>query len=209
MRQMVVGMLAAAALSFSGEASAQSTAGPAGLREVALSVGPARLWHGDDGLGSGMTLGGAVTIPVWSRLAIKVDAHRTFGPEPGERSCSSFPTIPCSGVGHYGVRDLVIWSGNGVYYFPGQRVQPYISGGLDVLHFEFLSDVTFTGGGQARITESEQDHTTMGISLGAGLRVPVGSRITITPEVKMYDGTILAGANLTQFRTSVAVGYRW
>lgn len=166
MRYTLAVMLFGAALAFPETAAAQSQAGTTGRREVAFSLGPASVWHGDDGLGSGLTMGGAVTIPVVSRLAIKVDAHRTFGPEPRERSCSSFPTIPCSGVGHYGVRDLVIWSANGVYHFPAQRVQPYISAGLDVLHFTFLSDITFTGGGQARITESKQESTTMGISLG-------------------------------------------
>jgi hypothetical protein len=88
-------------------------------------------------------------------------------------------------------------------------VQPFLLAGLDVLHFTFLSDVTFFGGEQVRITEFENTHTTMGIAVGGGVRIPIGTRFAVTPEVTIYDGTILAGANLTQMRTSVSFGYGW
>jgi hypothetical protein len=39
--------------------------------------------------------------------------------------------------------------------------------------------------------------------------VPIGQRLIITPEFRIYDGTMLAGANLGQMRTSVAIGYGW
>jgi hypothetical protein len=39
------------------------------------------------------------------------------------------------------------------------------------------------------------------------LRYP-GPRLFVTPEIGIYDGTVLAGINLTQVRTSVAIGYR-
>lgn len=198
--------LTALLMSVPGLASAQGF--NSGGRDVAVSLGPAYLSHGDDVLGWGSTLGASITIPVVERFAIRLDAHRSFGPDLQERSCASF-TGPCTGIGHYGARNLTIWSASGVYYFAPSGVQPFLVGGLDVLHFTFFSDVTFVGGEQVRITEFTQKHTTMGVAVGGGVRVPIGSRFAVTPEVTIYDGTILAGANLTQVRTAVSFGYRW
>jgi hypothetical protein len=193
-------------MSVPGLASAQ---GPnAGGRDIAVSLGPAYLSHGDDSLGWGSTIGASITIPVVDRFAVRLDAHRSFGPELEERSCASV-TVPCTGIGHYGARDLTIWSASGVYYFAPSGVQPFLLGGVDVLHFTFLSDVTYGGGEQVRISEFTQKHTTMGIAVGGGVRIPIGSRFAVTPELTIYDGTILAGANLTQVRTAVSFGYRW
>jgi hypothetical protein len=177
-------------------------------REVAVTVGPAYLSHGDSPLGWGSTVGVSAAFPIWRRLAVRVDAHRSFGPELNEHSCASYDR-PCTGIGRSGARDLTIWSGSAMYYFQPSGVQAFVRGGVDVLHFAFLSTVTFVGGPQVRITEEENKYTTMGILLGGGVRIPIGSRFVVRPEVTIYDGTILAGTNLTQVRTSVAFGYRW
>ena len=208
--RLTLGVMAViAALALPDAAAAQSGRGISAVREVSLAVGLGRLSHGDDALGTGLTFGGALTMPVMKRLAVRVDAHRSYGPDLKERSCVSFPSSNCTGVGRYGVRGLTIWSGSGVYYFSPSGVQPYIVGGLDVLHFTFFSDVTYFGGGQVRITDFEGHDTTMGIALGGGVRVAVGRRFAVLPEVMIYDGTMLSGANLAQLRTSVAVGYRF
>jgi opacity protein-like surface antigen len=208
-RPMLVVMALIAALALSQPAAAQSGSGANDIREASFSIGSGRLSHGDDPLGSGLTLGGALTIPVMRRFAVRIDGHRSLGPNLNERSCASFPTSPCTGVGRYGVRGLTIWSATGVYYFSPGRAQPYVTGGLDVLDFTFVSDVTTFRGGQVTITDFEQQNTTMGITLGGGVRVAVGRRLSVTPEVRIYDGTILSGANLAQLRASIGVGYRF
>lgn len=208
MRHGCVTVLIGLALSIPGAVHAQTGAQAGRLREVALSVGPGNLSHGDDRLGWGGTLGGSVTIPITARFAISVDAHRSYGPEPGEQPCG-IVNVVCTGVGHHGVRRLTIWSGNGIYYFSSAGVRPYVVGGLNVLHFTFISGVTTVRGAQATITELERDDITMGIAVGGGVRIPLGPRLSVAPEVRIHDGTMLAGANLTQLRTSVSVGYRW
>jgi len=208
MRHACVSVLIGLALSISGTVHAQTGPQAGGLREVALSVGLGNLSHGDDRLGWGGTLGGSVTIPIAARFAISVDAQRSVGPEPREQLCG-IVNVVCAGVGHFGVRSLTIWSGNGIYYFSSAGVRPYVVGGLNVLHFTFISDVTTVRGAQATITEFEREDTTMGVAVGGGVRVPLGQRLSVSPEVRIHDGTMLAGANLTQVRTSVSVGYRW
>lgn len=209
MREMVIGMAVIAAFALPQTVAAQSGSGATGTREISFSVGHGKLSHGDDGLGSGLTLGGALTIPLMPRFALRIDGHRSDGPDLNERSCVSFPTSPCTGIGRSGVRGLTIWSASGVYYFSPAGVQPYVSGGLDVLHFTFFSDVTTFREGQVTITDFEHQDTTMGVTFGGGVRIPIGRRIAVTPEIKVYDGTMLAGANLAQLRTSIGVGYRW
>jgi hypothetical protein len=210
MRNSSIVFLGAVLLMMPGAASSQPASGSSTGREVAVSVGPAYLSHGDDPLGWGSTVGASITIPIVQRLAVRLDAQRAFGPKLEERTCASVSVSrPCTGSGHYGARDLTIWSATSVYHFRPSGVQPFVLGGLDVLHFTFLSDITFLAGDQVRITEAETRHTTMGIAVGGGVRVPVGNRFAITPELTLYDGTILAGANLTQVRTSLSFGYRW
>ena len=153
MRHACVTVLIGLALSIPGAVHAQTGSQAGGLREVALSVGLGNLSHGDDRLGWGGTLGGSVTIPIAARFAISVDAHRSYGPEPREQLCG-IVNVVCTGVGHHGVRNLTIWSGNGIYYFSSAGVRPYVVGGLNVLHFTFISDVTTVRGAQATITES-------------------------------------------------------
>ena len=58
-------------------------------------------------------------------------------------------------------------------------------------------------------TDYEQQDTTLGVTFGGGVRIPVWRRINLTPEIKIYDGTMLSGANLAQLHTSIAAGYRW
>lgn len=206
-RTVIAAALLAVFLVTSGTADAQTQATER-PREVALSVGAARLWHGDDVLGSGTTLGGEFKVHVLPRLAVRIEGHESFGPDLQEWSCAR-ETLPCSGIAHTGVRDLIIWSGNALYYFGSGTVRAFAVGGLDVLHFTVTSSVTTVRNGRVTITEIERTDTTMGVTFGGGVRVPVGGRISITPEVKIYDGTLLAGANLSQLRTSLAVGYRW
>ena len=208
MRHAYVTVLIGLALSIPGAVHAQTSSQAGGLREVALSIGRGNLSHGDDRLGWGGTLGGSVTIPIAARFAISVDGHRSYGPEPREQLCG-IVNVVCTGVGRHGLRNLTIWSGNGIYYFSSAGVRPYVVGGLNVLHFTFISDVTTVRGAQATISEFEREDITMGIAVGGGVRVPLGQRLSVSPEVRIHDGTMLAGANLTQLRTSVSVGYHW
>src|SRR5688572_8941130 len=100
MRWTFLAVSTAVILAVATPAAAQIAAGEPVAPEVAVSVGIGGLWNGGSSLGSGSTLGAAAILPVWRRLAIRVDAHRSFGPEPEERTCASFPSLPCSGSSH-------------------------------------------------------------------------------------------------------------
>jgi hypothetical protein len=178
------------------------------MGEASVSVGSGFLSNGDDYLGDGLTLGASASIPIGRRVSIRIEGHRSFGPPLDERTCAAY-TTPCVGAGRGGIRDLTIWTGGLVYYFSSSGVQPFVLGGWDVLHFTAFSDVTYLGSVPIRITDIERTDTTMGVVIGAGVRVPAGPRLFVTPEIGIYDGTVLAGVNLTQVRTSVAIGYRW
>jgi hypothetical protein len=58
-------------------------------------------------------------------------------------------------------------------------------------------------------SETETHDTGSGVTAGAGLSIRAGDRMVITPQLRIYDGSVLGRANLTVMRTSVAVGYRW
>lgn len=204
MHRFLPSVLTVAVLSVPAAAAAQ---GNTALRDVSLSLGVGPLNHGDHGLGHGGSIGGSLTVPVLGPLAVRFDAYRNLGPEPREQPCAV--NIPCVGAARNGVQNMNVVAGSAIYYFGSGRVRPFVTGGLDVFHFKSIASVTTIGNNQATMSEFESADTTMGITVGAGVRVPVGERVVVTPEFRIYDGTMLAGANLGQVRTSVAVGYRW
>ena len=173
---MLVVTAVVAALALPQPAAAQSSSGAGGIREVSFSIGRGRLSHGDDPLGSGLTLGGAVTIPVMRRFAVRVDGHRSVRAGPEGAILRVVPDVAVHG--HRPLRrsrpDDLVGEAASTTSRPAVR-NPTSSGGLDVLHFTFLSDVTTFRSGQVTITDFEQQHTTMGITLGGGVRVPWGA----------------------------------
>jgi hypothetical protein len=209
MRSFLLSLTAAAAMMAVPAIAAAQAPGPAPLlRDVSLSVGTGPLSHGDHNLGRADSIGGSMTWPIFRNLAARIDVFRNLGPEPREQACGVV-NVSCTGVGHNGVRNMTVAAGGAVYYFGSETVRPFVAGGLDLFHFTSVSSVTTIRGGQATITEFAESDTTMGITVGAGLRISAGARLVITPEIRIYDGTMLAGTNLGQVRTSVAIGYRW
>jgi len=208
MNRFLPSLLTAAALAVPAAASAQGALAERRPGDVSVSLGVGTLNHGDHGLGHGGSVGGSLTVPVFKNLAARFDAYHNLGPEPREQACG-LSNVTCVGVARNGVQSMNVVAGSAIYYFGSDRIRPFVSGGLDVFHFKFIASVATIRDNQATMSELESTDTTMGVTLGAGVRVPIGERLVVTPEFRIYDGTMLAGANLGQMRTSVAIGYRW
>ena len=57
----------------------------------------------------------------------------------------------------------------------------------------------------------QADETDRGVSLGfgGGVRIPIGGRLSLRPEIRIVDSTIRSRSNLSLIQMAVAVGYRW
>jgi hypothetical protein len=207
MRSFLISLSAAAVVLIAPPlASAQAPGAPRPMRDVSVTLGTGPVSHGDRSLGRAGSIGGSLTVPIVGHLGARFEGYGNFGPDPRQQPCG-LVGVTCTGIGRNGVQNMIVAAGSALYYFGSQSVHPFVIGGFDVFNFNFLSSVTYAS--QAVITEIARHHTTMGFTAGGGVWVPVGERLVITPEIRLYDGSMLAGANLGQLRVSVAVGYRW
>jgi opacity protein-like surface antigen len=147
-----------------------------------------------------------------SRLGFEFEVDRTLGLTPAPAPCGIvINKVPatCVGDAHDGIRSAAIASVSAQYQFKGERVRPYLIGGLGVLHSNSVWSRADVKGTQVTLTEQEQSDTGFGPDLGAGLRIAPARNVVIRPEIRWLDASWISQANLAVTRISVRAGYSW
>jgi hypothetical protein len=177
--------------------------------EIGASIAATRVFRVEDqsfgtGTGPGIDFGWRVSRSV----TIGAEVNRVSGLSPDVVTCAGLVAASCSGRAREGVLTATILSVTAAWRLgaPGS-VQPYILGGLDVLWSRNVSSVTFAGPDAATIVEQEASDRGVGPTVGVGVRIPVGARVVLRPEWRLYDGSLLGAANLAAMRTSFIVAY--
>jgi len=112
-----------------------------------------------------------------------------------------------------------LFAANVLYHFRGRtRVQPYIVGGLGVLHVNYTQrcvDCVFdwdpaTGEWVSRgVSEWQERGTKAGFTFGGGAKIAIQRHLSIRPEFLLTDTTAGSGYNwgLLQWRVGVGVHF--
>jgi opacity protein-like surface antigen len=179
--------------------------------EVSGSVAAAHVFRiEDESFGTALNAGMSFEWRALPSLGVGAEVNRVTGLEPDAIDCNAVPGVSCTGTGREGVLSATLMSVTAAWHFgASRRAQPYLIGGMNVVWSRTLSSVTFGSGSVRTISEIEQHDRGMGITAGVGVRVPVGDRVIIRPEWRIYDGSLMGRANLSIMRTSVAIGYGW
>jgi hypothetical protein len=213
-----------------GDATQSSSQPPARVRlrpEVFVSIGRAQL-HASESASPGWTnLGAGITLPLSRRVATQVEFNQMVGLSletiSGFRQvvdcrgtvCVSGPRVPYEA--HQGTSSMRSASGNLVYYFSDKRLQPFVSGGVGVI---WQRGVWYWSGDSLRPAQEQAFHkASLSIPLGAGIRISIPGRISVTPEVR-YQSARFKLPHLPPgegewtyhrdvVRLSIAAGYQW
>jgi opacity protein-like surface antigen len=188
-----------------------SAAQPRPRIEVSGSAAATKVFRVEDqSFGTTFGPGAALEWRVLRNLGLGLEVNRATGLENRVVGCGGPPGTVCVGTAREGVLSTTLMSVTAAWYFEGSPyLQPYVVGGLDVMWSRTLSSITFARDDVRTISEFEQSDRGMGVTAGAGVRIPVGLGVFVRPEWRVYDGSLLGRANLSAMRTSVAVGYRW
>jgi hypothetical protein len=163
---------------------------------------------GDNYSDTGMTVGAGQVFRIHRRVGIGFDAERIMKLAPSAVPCG---LASCSGSAVEGVWSASHISFNVLYYIPGSGgATPFILGGIGMLQSRSARAVTFAGANEGLIVQ-QADETDRGVSLGVGggVRIPIGRRLSLRPEIRVVDSTIRSRSNLSLIQTAVAFGYHW
>jgi hypothetical protein len=72
-----------------------------------------------------------------------------------------------------------------------------------------FNSMAIARGDVVELRELTSESTGVGPNFGIGLRASLTRRLSIRPEMRLYDATALSPANLSQLRLSVGIGYAW
>lgn len=156
--------------------------------EIFGTIGYGRLGDDEGTLGDGLSFGGGIGYPIFSRVGVElaVDAmnySRGFG----------------TGARFEG--ETLTLFGNVLYHFPGGNVRPYVLGGAGLLHSTRRSEFRFEGG----VERFEFTDDRWAGNFGAGVKIAISQRIALRPEFRLLIGK--GFMNILQGSTSVV--YYW
>jgi hypothetical protein len=163
---------------------------------------------GDNYSDSGMTFGAGQVFRIYRRLGVGFEAERMTNLQPSAVRCG---LVSCSGSAVEGVRSASLISFNAVYYISTTgRAAPFVLGSIGVLQSRSANAITFASANQGVIVQ-QPDETDRGVAIGfgGGVRIPLGGRLSLRPEIRLVDSTIRSRNNLSLIQTAVAVGYHW
>jgi opacity protein-like surface antigen len=208
MRPTVVAMVATLTSFSPGIIWAQAS--PPLTAEASIGVGLGHVFrYEDQGFGDRLNAGGSASIVHRSRFAFELEGNRTRELSPVPTPCG-IVGVTCVGVGHDGPRSVMSVSANLQYRFrSGQRIQPYVLAGLGVMRSTSAHSITRVSGTQAIVAEDESRDTGFGPDLGAGIRVRLSKTISISPEIRWLDASLLSRENLAVTRVTIRAAYAW
>ena len=173
-----------------------------------VALGSLRIF-GSNYSDSGTNLGAGIEFRAHRRFGIEFEVDRMMNVHPPSVPCGL--NVPCVGAGVEGARSALHWSNNFLYYFPTSLgVEPYLLGGVGMLHSRSARAATFAGATEARIVQlSDTGDRGVSIGFGGGLRIPLGDRLSLRPELRLYDSSLRSRSNLGLGQFGVGLGVRW
>ena len=194
-------------LAFAGAAWAQPS-GDRGSGEVFASLASAHIFRAEDrSFGNPIDIGGGVRLPIARRIGIEVEVNRALGLQAAPARCGILGG--CEGTAREGVLDATLATANVYVRFPHGRVEPFLIGGVGGLWTTSVNSLTRMRDGVGVMSEMEQRDAGLAIAFGGGADVRLTRRLSVRPEVRVYDSTAMSRTNLAVIRTAVGVGYRW
>lgn len=189
--------------------SAQDTPARPWTMEVSAAAGLGHVFRFEDQTyGDRVNAGGGIAIVHRSGFSFEIAADRTFGLEPPATPCGLVDRT-CTGSGHDGPTKAVAASIGVQYRFTRRRFQPYLIAGFGILWTESLHSLTDARMNPAVISESASSDRGFGPDLGAGLRIVLGRGVTIGPELRWLDASVMSRENLGVTRLSLRLARQW
>ncbi len=213
MRPLSIFLAAIAVVAISaGSAAAQSTPS-SWTREVSAGVGLGHVFRFDDRtFGNRPNVSAGVRLTHRTRLGVDVELNRTLGLSPSPAPCAivinNVPAV-CVGSAHDGVTSATIASVGVRYQFTAGKVRPYVTAGVGMLRSTSVWSTARVSGDRVILTEDAMSETGFGPDLGAGLRIPLGSHMSISPEVRWLEASWRSPLNLAVTRATVKWAYSW
>ena len=162
--------------------------------EVFGSAGYGATYDDEGGIGRGLDIGAGFGVRPIGRLGFEGSVNRI----------SHLREFAFNGVRFEGTG--VFASANALYHFSDSKAQPYVIGGIGVLHHEDRS----SGLGPARPPRSGSGFS---YNFGAGLKLFVSKRVSVRPEFRVFIGDLGKSAGteppFSLLRGSVGIGYHW
>lgn len=158
-------------------------------------------------LGNRLNVAGGAGVRLSNRLGIQFEVNRMAGLTPAAVPCNV--GVPCTGSGREGTLSATTFSGDFLYHFSDSTLQPYVIGGVGLTSSRNVHATIVVQGNQATIIEAESSDTGLALNGGVGVRLFVVPRVSVRPEIRLYNSNTFSEENLSLFRVSVGVGYHW
>ena len=176
--------------------------------EVFASLASAHIFRADDrSFGSPPNIGSGVRVPVGRRIGVEVEVNRALGLHADTARCGILGG--CEGSAREGLLDATLATANLYVRFPRGRVEPFLVGGVGGLWTTSVNSLTMMRGGVGVMSEVKESDAGLAIGFGGGADVRLTDRLSVRPEVRIYDSTAMSRTNLAVIRTAVGIGYRW
>ena len=162
--------------------------------EVFGSAGYGATSDDEGGVGRGLDVGAGFGVRATRKLVFEGSANRI----------SHLREFAFSGVRFEGTG--LFACANALYHSSDSKVQPYVIGGIGVLHHEDRS----SGLGPPRPPLSASGSA---YNFGAGVKVFLNKHVSLRPEVRVFVGDLGNGGGteppFSLLRGSVGIGYHW
>ena len=162
--------------------------------EVFGSAGYGVTYDDEGGVGGGLDIG----------AGFGVRATRKLGFEGSVNRISHLREFAVSGVRFDGTS--VFACANALYHFSDSKVQPYVIGGIGVLHHQDRS----SGFG---LSGSPLSASGFAYNFGAGVKVFLSKHVSLRPEFRVFIGDLGKGGGteppVSAARGAVGLGYHW
>jgi len=172
------------------------------------TAGVANLYRTEDqSFGTTLNVGAGFGIE-WKRLGLDAELHRTIGLSPRAVQCA-IGNVPCLGSAREGFLEATMLSGNVSYFFGRSRVRPYVTGSVGVLWTDSVNSLTIASSTAATLSEFREQDTSLALSLGFGVDLPLLTALSLRPEFRTYSSVAMSRVNLGLHRGSIGIRYRW
>jgi hypothetical protein len=169
--------------------------------EVFGGIGLGNFNHGDNHLGNGLDLSGGLGVRPFA------GALKGLG---FEVLCNGLRFNKSWGDGYSYDGKMHAITGNALYHFGRSRTQFYVVGGIGSLKADYIGVNPYTRTILNDPNYAEKvNGTKMALNLGVGVKARITSRLSVRPELRMFDTTIGKGYNWTSLRLSLALGYHF
>jgi hypothetical protein len=158
-----------------------------------------------------LSLGGAWGVRHRNGFGVELELSRTFGDASRLVPCTGLEALGdvsgCRGGGRRGLAETTVGSAKIQYFFSEGRAQPYVSGGVGIFAQTFWHSWVYRDRypyEEVRIYEARGQWNGLAFLAGGGVRIALGRRFSLRPDVTMY-----AGSRWTHVRAGIGAGVGW